>query len=262
MTAPGAAPENLCDNPADSPIAGPAAVFRTMGTVVSFRASLSVRTAFTADLEQVFRDHDERFSLYRPDSELSRIATGHLALSRSSEELRDMYALAVEWRNATGSLFQPSDPDGRLDLNGVVKAHAIHRAGAFLEQQGATDWSLNCGGDILCSGLQSPGVPWTIGIADPADRTALVATVAATPTRRAIATSGTSERGQHIWARTRGETETPLDQVTVAAADILTADVLATAICAGGSSSIRDLAERFGVDVWAIDADRQLVRTP
>ncbi|OUM45191.1 hypothetical protein B8W73_01290 [Arthrobacter agilis] len=233
-----------------------------MGTVVSFRASLSVRTAFTADLEQVFRDHDERFSLYRPDSELSRIATGHLALSRSSEELRDMYALAVEWRNATGSLFQPSDPDGRLDLNGVVKAHAIHRAGAFLEQQGATDWSLNCGGDILCSGLQSPGVPWTIGIADPADRTALVATVAATPTRRAIATSGTSERGQHIWARTRGETETPLDQVTVAAADILTADVLATAICAGGSSSIRDLAERFGVDVWAIDADRQLVRTP
>ncbi|KQO00818.1 hypothetical protein ASF21_10905 [Arthrobacter sp. Leaf234] len=239
---------------------GPATTFQTMGTIVSFRASPHVQVALSGDLQRIFRHHDERFSLYKPDSELSRVATGRLPLSRSSLELRDMYALAVEWRSVTDGLFDPQNPDGGLDLNGVVKAHAIEQAGEFLWQEGEHDWSLNCGGDILCSGTQSPGAPWLIGISDPADRSAMVASVTTSPDRMAIATSGVSERGHHIWfptTTTTGKKSRSVVQVSVAAADILTADVIATAIYAGGTDSLQDMAERFKVDIFTIDADGQ-----
>ncbi|MHA7192039.1 FAD:protein FMN transferase [Arthrobacter sp. MDT2-16] len=226
-----------------------------MGTAVSFRAPSDVRDALTPRLQEIFWDHDKRFSLYRPDSELSQVASGTLKLSRSSKQLREMYALAVHWRNATDGLFNPYDLDGRLDLNGVVKAHAIGEAGRYLREQGANDWSLNCGGDILCSGTQAPNTPWIIGIGDPVDRTAMITSVTTSPGRMAIATSGFSERGRHIWAPPRPGSPRPLIQVSVLAPDIVTADVLATAVCAGGYSSIEDLGHRFGVEIFTIDGD-------
>ena len=48
----------------------------------------------------------------------------------------------------------------------------------------------------------------------------------------AVATSGTAERGDHIWGGT-------LLQATVVAADIVTADIWATAIVAGGLDRAR-----------------------
>lgn len=253
----GRAPDSGAGPIDNSLTAGPATVFHTMGTAVSFRAPSHISTALTGDLQAIFRDHDERFSLYKPDSELSQVATGRLQLSRSSTELREMYALAVKWRNATNGLFDPQNSDGHLDLNGVVKAHAIQQAGQYLWQQGAYDWSLNCGGDILCSGDQSSDTPWSIGIGDPADRSAMITSVTTSPDRMAIATSGVSERGHHIWSPTTGRGPRSVVQVSVAAADIITADVLATAIYAGGTDTLRAMAQRFNVDIFTINANGQ-----
>jgi thiamine biosynthesis lipoprotein len=254
---PGHEPDSGADHIDDTPATGSASVFDTMGTVVSFRAPPHIRSTLTADLQAIFRNHDERFSLHMPDSELSRVAAGRLLLSRSSTELRNMYALAVEWRNATDGLFDPCDRDGRLDLNGVVKAHALHQAGEYLRQQGVRDWALNCGGDILCNGHQSTDIPWAIGISDPADRSAMLARVTTSPDRMAIATSGVSERGHHIWSPTKRKASRSLVQASVSAADIVTADVLATAIYAGGNDTIDDMAQRFEVDIYTVDADGQ-----
>ena len=116
------------------------------------------------------------------------------------------------------------------------------------------DWCLNAGGDVLVSGIQASGEPWTVGIVDPDDRGRLWTQIDMHPGRMAVATSGIQERGEHVW---RMVSDTTFTQVTVAAADIETADVLATAILSGGIATLQlvpegvsDFALRGYVDGW------------
>ncbi|MET4780904.1 FAD:protein FMN transferase [Glaciihabitans sp. UYNi722] len=236
-------------------------VFPTMGTV----ASLDVRGADLRPddiqgLHDVFSDLEGRFSLYRPETELSRIATGSLALTESSSELRSTYAAALDWRRLTDGAFTPHRPDGVVDLDGIVKALAIERAGRLLHEHGLRSWSLNVGGDILVSGSPADGMPWIMGIVDPDDRTTLLCAVELRGARRALATSGTSERGEHIWRRS--DVVSDLVQASVVADDIVSADVLATAILAGGSSFLAEATQRWSIDVCAIGRDGSIAMTP
>ena len=217
-----------------------------MGTTISMELDGTADDA--ARVEQIFHGFDRRFSLYLDDSELSRIAAGRLDLADSSDALREAYALALEWRTSTGGVFTPHRPDGVIDLNGVVKALAIERSGQSL----GSDWIVNAGGDILISGADR-----VVGIADPVDRAALLCSIVLTGRRRAMATSGSAERGDHIWGRSP-----EFAQVTVVADDIITADVLATAIIAGGSATLDDVTAQFDVDVLTVDRDGQLRATP
>ncbi|MDJ0334650.1 FAD:protein FMN transferase [Salinibacterium sp. G-O1] len=232
-------------------------VLCTMGTV----ASIELPEAYASELDDVdavFRDVDERFSLYRPESELSRIANGTVALGLASAELRSSYERSIEWRIQTGGLFTPNRPDGVLDLNGIVKAEAIESAGALLDRAGCPAWTINVGGDIL---VRSNHAPWVTGIADPADPDALLCSVEVGGARRAIATSGCAQRGDHIWRG--GELgPTHFAQVSVIAGDIVTADVLATAIVAGGPAAIDQITDRWPVDVLAVDRAGAMVATP
>jgi thiamine biosynthesis lipoprotein len=219
-------------------------VFEAMGTVVSIEPPLRV-----PELERVFADLNARFSLYRPDSELSRIADGSLRMMDASAELRDAYARALEWRSLTGGAFTPHRPDGVIDLSGIVKALAMDAAGALLAD--VDDWILNAGGDVLTSGQSA-----TVGIVDPFDRSQLLTSVRLGGSRRAVATSGSAERGDHIWGRGG------FAQVTVVADDIITADVLATAIASGGVETLNASTSAWDVDVLAIDPAGNLFATP
>ena len=51
-------------------------------------------------------------------------------------------------------------------------------------------------------------------------------------------------------------------QVSVAAADLVTADVLATAIVAGGRAALDELTGRHDIDVLAVTRDGGLLATP
>ena len=219
-------------------------VFETMGTAVSIEPPLRV-----PEIENVFAHYNARFSLYLPDSELSRIADGSLRLADASSELRDAYSRALEWRSLTGGAFTPHRPDGVIDLSGIVKALAIEASGQLLVDDG--DWILNAGGDVLTSGQTA-----TVGITDPLDRTQLLTSVRLGESRRAAATSGSSERGDHIWGRGG------FAQVTVVANDIVTADVLATAIVAGGVETLNASTSGWNIDVLAIDPTGNLFATP
>jgi thiamine biosynthesis lipoprotein len=242
-------------------------VFQTMGTV----ASIDLPSAWASEvgaLEHIFDTIERRFSLYRPDSELSMIADGRLALSAASDVLLASYARALTWRSETGGTFSPHRPDGIIDLNGIVKAEAIEQAGAHLEAVGCPHWSINVGGDILVSptdGALTDRAPTTpterAGIADPHNPTALLCSLELRHPRRAIATSGSAQRGDHIW---RGGSTEPAEfvQVSVVADDIVTADVLATAIVAGGQGGLDDISDRWDVDVIAVDRDGELRATP
>lgn len=235
-------------------------VFETMGTVVSIRfAAAPASEAVIARVERAFSELDQRYSLYNPHSELSRIASCSIALQDASPHMLDTYALATHWRMRTNGAFTPHRPDGVIDLSGVVKALAMDAAARELESAGVERWILNAGGDVIASPASEASPPWTVGIVDPADRTELLTSVALGGSRRACATSGSAERGDHIWSlHERPE----LVQVTVVADDILTADVLATAIVAGGAEALDLVCRTWPVDVLAIDADGALRMTP
>lgn len=230
-------------------------VFGTMGTVVSLRTETPIAIPMLLAVEEVFAEVDARFSLYRPDSELSRVADGRLSLDAAGDELRDAYADALGWSSRTLGSFTPHRPDGVIDLAGLVKAVAIERAGAVLDAAGIDDWFIDCGGDALERRRPSRAAR-SVGIADPDRRGAILTAISLSGSRRAVATSGTSERGEHIWGRGSG-----LRQVTVCADDIVCADVYATAVLAGGTELIDALTASADIDVLALRTDGEVVAT-
>ncbi|WP_445155896.1 FAD:protein FMN transferase [Arthrobacter sp. Hor0625] len=250
-----------------------AKVFRCMGTVISLTVPAGRGSWTAADdanlgnaaaaVERLFAALDARFSLYRTRSEASRLARGELTLRRTSREFRDRYADAARWRILTGGAFTPERPDGTPDLSGLVKGFAVQQAGTALQSLGLRDWCLNAGGDILVSGSPIPGsrASWQAGIVDPLDRGSLIAAypLGGSTVTGALATSGSAERGDHIWVLGAGASE--FRQVSVAAADIVTADVLATAIVAGGLPMLNRATSTWAVEVLAIRRDGGLLAT-
>jgi thiamine biosynthesis lipoprotein len=235
-------------------------VFETMGTVVSmsFREGLPPR-AVLADIEREFREWDDRYSLYRPETELSRLASGEVSLLDASPDLRSTYELALQWRSSTGGAFTPHRPDGVMDLSGIVKAMAMDAAANELASAGVNNWTINVGGDIVISPSSDPEDPWIVGIVDPENRTEFLTSLALEGDRRACATSGISERGDHIW-RAHGQSD--FVQATVLADDIISADVLATAIIAGGVETLDLACRTWPIDVITVDGAGAVRMTP
>ena len=232
-----------------------------MGTAVSLTFEASGDEQVDLGLvHDVFDHYDAVFSLYKSESELSRIADGRLALPEASSELREAYAAALEWRAATHGEFTPHRPDGVIDLSGIVKAIAMERAGDALARAGSTNWCLNVGGDVLVSGLDAASEPWSVGIVDPADRSAVLTAARLREPRRACATSGSAERGDHIW--TIGAAPVVFVQATVLADDIVTADVLATAIIAGGPFALDQICATWNIDAMTVDQGGDIRMTP
>ncbi|QCP00298.1 FAD:protein FMN transferase [Arthrobacter sp. 24S4-2] len=252
-----------------------------MGTVISltlpWASGEDKLVAATGVVERLFAGLDETFSLYRPESEASRLARAEIRLPDASEEMRRLYADAVGWRLLTEGAFTPERPDGVLDLSGIVKGFAIQEAGTSLLALGLHDWCLNAGGDVLASGSPAPGStesgkrqPWRAGIVDPEDRRTLIAGYplgGRAGAKLALATSGSAERGDHIWAAGAGSgaragaSPQVFRQVSVAAADIVTADVLATAIVAGGQPMLDRATDGWDIEVLAVRTGGGLLAT-
>lgn len=234
-------------------------VFTSMGTAVSLAFAGEAPAGAIAAVENVFGALDDQFSLYKPQSEATAVAHGGLQITAASRRMQDTYALADRWRIATADAFTPHRPDGSIDLSGVVKAIAIDESGAALRAHGASDWCLNAGGDVLTSGAQADGMPWVVGVVDPADRGRLLTQFTCSTAYPAVATSGVTERGEHVW---RQDDADRFVQVTVVAGDIITADVLATAILSGGRAALDRALTRWPLEVIAANASGEYLTTP
>jgi thiamine biosynthesis lipoprotein len=117
------------------------------------------------------------------------------------------------------------------------------------------------GGDLTTSGDQaSDESGWITGIVDPQNHGTVIAAVRLNAEFPAMATSGSVERGEHIWLRP--ETTKDFVQATVIAQDIITADVLATAIISGGQASLDQITQNFAVAVMTVSPDGSLQANP
>jgi thiamine biosynthesis lipoprotein len=153
-----------------------------------------------ADLSAVFdyfTEVDERFSVYKPHSEISKINRGELHPHDASKEMQEVFALSEKTREESGGYFSITKPDGTIDPSGLVKGWAIQNAAQLVERMGYHDYYVEVAGDIQTKGVDKVGQPWSIGIRNPFNRNEIVKVLY--PKGRGVATSGTAVRGQHIY---------------------------------------------------------------
>ena len=188
---------------------------------------------------------DELFSTYRPDSEVSQIGRGELAVGDAHPWVRQVCDLADQARAETGGLFDVRLPgrDGtrRFDPSGIVKGWAAARAAALLDSLANHDYCLNAGGDVVVGGLADGTAPWRIGIENPG-RPGLLGFVERTA--GAVATSGSAARGNHVVDPRTGSSPSALLSATVTGPSLVRADVLATAAFVRGEDAVA-WVERF-----------------
>ncbi len=198
------------------------------------------------------RDVDACFSLYKPQSEISRLGRGELIVEECHTDVGDVLSLCEDLRRETHGAFNAwrCRPDGRLDPSGVVKGWAVERAAATLERGGARNFCLNAGGDVVIRGEPEPGRAWRIGIRHPNDAGALAGVVHGRDL--AVATSGAYERGNHIVDARTGMPSRGLLSLTVAGPSLTMADAYATAGFAMGMAGITWVAARPGYAPFAI----------
>jgi len=221
-------------------------VFRFVGRTDASQSELDL--AF-GEAVKILHDADEIFSLYKPESPLSKLSRGECSVSDCPEVVSEVWDECERWSAITEGWFSPFTPQHTFDPSGLVKTWAAEHAARILEERGIIDFAMNAGGDIRLSESINPGAAMQIGISKPitiASPEAGVLTVVNLngTSFRAVATSGTAERGEHIWNPKLGDTyATSLSQVTVIAEDIVTADVWATALFASGNQALQLVEE-------------------
>jgi len=196
-----------------------------------------------------FDQTDRRFSPFKPDSELCRFNRSEI--SRPSDAMQEILALAEESRSRTGGYFDIRRPDGLLDTSGLVKGWAIRGGACILRERGYRDFAVEIGGDIQTSGKNRDGEDWRVGIRSPfADQVVKVLY----PRGAGIATSGTYHQGRHIYDPHGGAPADGFASLTVIGHDVMDADILATAAFAMGRKGIHFVEHSKGFEAYAINA--------
>jgi FAD:protein FMN transferase len=212
------------------------------------------------EVAAVLERWEAAFSLFRPESELSRVNRSPARTLAVSSLFAQALGVALAKAAETDGLVEPtlcgrwpeivlsgrmlSRPPGlALDLNGVVKALAVDEAAASLDGAGF----VSVGGDLAVRG--------------PVD-VALPAGGAIRVVGGGLATSGTASRGAHLVHPATGRaSESCWEQVTVSGATCLDADVAAKAGFLLGERGPEWLDERglpgrfVGVDGEVVEND-------
>jgi thiamine biosynthesis lipoprotein len=201
----------------------------TTGAVERFRAmgcDAAVAGGDPAVVAEVLERREAAFSLFRPESELSRVNRSRARVVEVSRLFSRTLEVALDVAAETDGLVDPtlcgcwrevvlagqllSRPVGlALDLNGVVKSLAVDEAVGTLDGPGF----VSVGGDLAVSGPVDVALP----------RGGAIRVVAG-----GLATSGTASRGAHLVDPATGRpSESPWEQVTASGATCLAADVAA-----------------------------------
>jgi thiamine biosynthesis lipoprotein len=201
---------------------------------------------------------DLELSPFRPDSALNAFRAGRLSLDDGPASLRAVHRLSQEARDVTDGVFDAWGWRDGFDPTGLTKGWAISEALACLAGV-AGDVAVVAGGDLA---VRSPsGLPWRVGVEDPADRTHVLGWVDVTD--GGVATSGVAARGAHIVGTigaAGGDGGPAVTSATVVAADIVWADVWATTAVALGHRARTALHAAHGTSGILVDTAGEVFR--
>jgi thiamine biosynthesis lipoprotein len=233
-----------------------------MGTVVSFvvaPGALGPAPLAAALHEACAELHriDAVFSTWKPESPISRLRRGEvtlggLALEGLGDEVAAVLAACEGARAVSGGCFDPWALPGGIDPSGYVKGWAAGRARDRLVDAGVDGVLVNAGGDIATAGGPAPGAHWRVGVRHPWRADALACVVEADG---AVATSGSYERGAHLFDPRAGRPSLALASATVVGPDPGLADAYATALAVGGLERTDWLPTTAGYGAYLIGND-------
>lgn len=237
-------------------MSGPApvrTVFPVMGTVASIlvpgfevaRVGRGEVDAALASARVVLERLDTRFSHYTLDSDISQWLSGRAASPEAVADFSYVLRQCGRLREESDGVFTVRNPrTGTVDTAGYVKGFAIRRAAEGLSRDGIAHAMVGVGGDTFCLGRAALDRPWRVAIADPTRPRAVAAIVEANDL--AVATSGSVERGAHIWRGTAEEAPAHWRSFSVVGPDIAEADAYATIGYAMGEAGMAWVAARPG----------------
>ncbi len=243
-----------------------------MGTTFKFAGRSNLNEFETNDLIhqacEILHEADRTFSLYKPESPLSQLARGETRVADCPPVVGEIWNACDEWEKRTDGWFSAMTPQNTFDPSGIVKTWAAKRAAEYIYAAGIKDFTMNAGGDVWLSYDLTSDLDWRIGISKPisiaSPEAGVLSVIDLKNTNfRAMATSGSAERGQHIWnPKAAGkEASTELVQVSVVADDLVTADVWATAAFAAGTRGVALLNAATGVEALFVLANGDLAAT-
>ena len=158
-------------SPPSSRLPGARRVEHVMGTAITMDVRDDLEAvALQAALDDAFgwlRWVDDTFSTYKPDSQVSRLGRGELALRECHPMVRAVLERCEKLRDLTHGYFDARARAGRaLDPSGLVKGWAVEQASELLAAAGAVNHCANAGGDVALRGprgrRRSPPA-WTPG---------------------------------------------------------------------------------------------------
>jgi thiamine biosynthesis lipoprotein len=201
-----------------------------------------------AELERL----EQMFSVYRDTSEISRINRGELHLLDASPEVLDVMDACSWLEQISNGAFsiRPKPDSGFLNPSGFVKGWATERASRLWLERGLQHWYVGVGGDYVLFGGFDSETPWTIGIIDPRNPEMLVGNVEVVS--GGIATSGTAERGQHLWNPKTGGLADSFLSITVTGPRLTWADAFATTVFVMGEPGLEWITQFEGYSVLPV----------
>ena len=257
--------------------AAPAARWR--GSALGAPASLTIAGMTAAEAAPLFAAVEAElsrlediFSLYRPQSEISRLnAAGRL--TAPSPELLQVLSLCGSLHEASGGAFDPTvqslwtggapaagwrsvsvspaevrltGKDAALTLNGIAQGAVTDRIAALLRSHGLRDVLVDMG-EVAALGSRAPGQPWRAGIGAPDgrifERLTLSDRTLATSAPFAPLYAGQTGRSHILPPDSSHRLRQQLVAVSAPAAAV--ADGLSTALCLLDEDAIQSALNRF-----------------
>ena len=199
---------------------------------------------------------DEVFSTYKEGSFVSRLRRGEIDIAQCPADLQEVWNLCAVARDLTEGAFDPWAVSGGFDPSGYVKGWAADRVAQMLIESGCEHIQVNAAGDLtLRGGVNENGEvgPWKIGVVNPDNRLEVLRIFEIND--GAIATSGTYERGAHIFDPATGTIAIGAKSATVLGPDGGLTDALATALMVAGEDGAGWFAqpELSQYSAWVID---------
>jgi len=200
---------------------------------------------------------DDVFSLYKKNSEMSKINRKEIHEEDISKEVKKVFNLAEKTKHQTNGYFDITQQNGKKDPSGIVKGYAIHQCAVLLKRK-YKNFFIEIAGDIELVGLNN-SAKWKVGIENPFNRKEIIKVLFLS--NKGVATSGTYIRGLHIYNPVTQKKADTIASVTVVGENAYEADRFATAIFAMGENGINFLEKQKNLEGYIVKKNKSAIMT-